>query len=476
MAFRGCINVDRLPLQVLLKKNPGWKGTPVAVTKDERPQSPILSMNREARDRGLSVGMKYAAALSLVPSLKARAVPAASVDAARGRIVKCLSAFTPDIEPCPFDPDASWVSVEGLRSLFTSESRWLDLVRRALLADGFRANVILGFTRFGTYALARSQPRSIVFSSLEEEQEMVGRSPVDILPLSRKTLDLFQLLEIRTVRQFVALPAGETLRRFGKEAGRLHASLLSDDPLPIQAVPLKEKKECRRRLDSPLSALDLLLEQVDDLLSQEVARAAAEGAVISELTLLMRTEEGDLTEEVIRPAIPTLEQALLRRLVQFRLSSRQLTSGVADIELRSLRARPSHRQEELFVARKRDLEAGARAFAAIKARFGNQSVTRAELVDAHHPEKSYRWTPMDRPVLPSPRPAGGTVAIRRIFETPRPCAGKGELVAGPFLLSGSWWEDAACAREYSLRESSAGILWLFVDTRSGITWNQGTVD
>ena len=65
MALRGCISVDRLPLQVLLRENPGWKGTPVAVTKEERPQSPILALNREARERGLAVGMKYAAALSL---------------------------------------------------------------------------------------------------------------------------------------------------------------------------------------------------------------------------------------------------------------------------------------------------------------------------------------------------------------------------------------------------------------------------
>ena len=157
MALLGCINVDRLPLQILLRDNPAWQGTPVAVTKEEKPQSPILALNREAREKGLIVGMRYANALSLVPSLRARPVSPDRMAETRDRITRLLSAFTPDIEPCPFDDDAVWVSVDGLQSLFASESRWMDTVRGALASEGFQASVVLGFTRFGTYAIARSR-------------------------------------------------------------------------------------------------------------------------------------------------------------------------------------------------------------------------------------------------------------------------------------------------------------------------------
>ncbi len=50
MALRGCIRVDCLPLQILLQENPAWSGTPVAVTREERPQSRILALNCEARE------------------------------------------------------------------------------------------------------------------------------------------------------------------------------------------------------------------------------------------------------------------------------------------------------------------------------------------------------------------------------------------------------------------------------------------
>ena len=126
MALRGCISVDRLALQILLRDNRAWEGTPVAVTKEEKPKSPILALTREARARGISVGMKCASALALVPELRVRAVSADRIKQARRRIVRKLSAFTPDIELCPFDADAFWVSVEGLQSLFGSESRWME--------------------------------------------------------------------------------------------------------------------------------------------------------------------------------------------------------------------------------------------------------------------------------------------------------------------------------------------------------------
>lgn len=183
MALLGCVSVDCLPLQILLNDNPAWAATPVAVTKEEKAQSPILALNHEARGRGLAVGMRYASALSLVPSLRARSVSSDRISGERDRIIKLLSAFTPDIEPCPFDADSFWAAVDGLRSLFTSESHWIEKVREALAGEGFRAKVAVGFTRFGTYAIARSRSHLTVFATQREEYEQVSRA-IDRYPPS----------------------------------------------------------------------------------------------------------------------------------------------------------------------------------------------------------------------------------------------------------------------------------------------------
>jgi len=483
VGHRACISIDSLPLQILLKANPGWEGTPVAVTREEKPQSPVLALSRQARERGLRVGMRYANALSLVPALKARAVPGAALAAARDEIVQTLTAFTPDIELCPFDADAVWASVEGLLTLFGTEERWSLEVRAALAAHGFHAVVVAGFTRFGTYIAARARRRSALFSSAEEERAAVHQSSVDILPLPHRMKTTLRKLEIRTVGRFLSLPRGEVYRRFGREADTLWKALQSDDPLPVQALALRDTGSSSRHLDTPITDLALLLPHVRELLAVEAARAEQSRSVIAGLTLVLKTEDGDATTDLIRPSTPTLKTAVLLRLVELRLASRQLMSGVEDMEIRCARVAPSRGQEELFVTRSRDLDAGARAFAALHARFGNQCVVAARLRDSHVPEQRFSWVPLQRPSLPavSPGRAAPPGAIRRMRFQPAPVPlGAAERGVGrlPFLLSGGWWSEAEgdpeYSREYGYVTLDGVTAWVFRE--NGASWLQGTVD
>ncbi len=485
MARLGCIDIPRLPLQILLRKNPGWRGMPVAVTKEEKPLSPILSLSRAARDRGLAVGMRYAEALSLVPGLRAGAVSKEKIEAARGDIVKLLSTFTPDIEPCPFDPDAIWVSVEGLRSLFASPSRWILAVRQALQAAGYKAHAVIGFSRFGTYAIARGKSRSRVLATRQAEQLEASGSSIAVLPLSVKTRSALTRLGIRTVRDFISLPDGGSIRRFGKEVAFLRQLILADRVLPIQPVAIPEDIPFSRHLEFPIVDLELLMPHIEELVASEVARADKERTVIAELTLTLRMEEGELATEVIRPATPTLTTSILRRLIHLRLSRLSFSSGIGDIEIRSARVRPSHRQEDLFDLRRRDLDSGARAFALICARFGNNSVTSARLCDSYLPERSFTWVPLQRPQAPSGSREieGPARAVRRILCAPmqmppgRPTLG---AMAGPFVVSGEWWGDEGekgpFLRDYYFQGTDAGCLWLFVDRHTNACWMQGVVD
>ena len=315
----------------------------------------------------------------------------------------------------------------------------------------------------------------------------MSRSSIDILPLPQRTKSTLRKLEVRTVQQFVSLPAGETLQRFGREAGLLRKAILSDDPLPIQSLAQKESLPCARHLDAPLVDLDLLMPHIDELLAIEAGRVEAERSVISGLTLILRTEEGEVTTDHIRPAVPTLQRSLLQRLIRLRLSARQFSSGVQDIEIRSARTRPSRAQGELFTVRGRDLPAGARAFSAIRARFGNEAVTRARMADSHLPERSFTWEPLEGPALPAPRRetvrSERPLAVRRVLFTPAQTRLQSQGSSGvgePFSVSGSWWgagpKDAPFSRDYYFHDSPTGIVWLFVDRLTDTCWVQGAVD
>jgi hypothetical protein len=424
--------------------------------------------------------MKYASALSLVPTLRARAVLADRIAEARGHLVQALVTFTPDIELCPFDADVLWASMQGLRSLYGTEDRWSREVGAALKAEGFIAVIVVGFTRFGTYCMARTKPRSCLFASREQEEALMGRSPVIVLPLPQRVQSMLRKLDIHTIRQFVSLPEGEIIRRFGKEAGILRQAILSDDSLPIQPVRVNEKVRCSRHLDTPLVVLSDLIPHIEELLAVEAERAETARSVISGLTLVLRSEDGEITTDLIRPAVPTLSLPLLKRLISLRLSTRQFSSGIEDIEIRTARTPPSRTQEELFVSRGRDLKAGVRAIAAIRARFGDDAVTCAQLNDSWLPEHSFRWVPLTGLVVPAAREAPALQStVRRILYAPRQTR---QVQPGRrrFLLSGQWWGsengDAPFHREYLFQKSESGVLWLYTDTHTGGTWVQGVVD
>ncbi|HET6452345.1 MAG TPA: DNA polymerase Y family protein [Spirochaetia bacterium] len=487
MARRGCIRLESLPLQILLRDNPSWAGVPVAVTREEKPQSPILALNRAARDRGLVPGMKYASALSLVPALRARRVAPRRVEEARELIVRTVFSFTPDIEPCPFDVDAIWVSLEGMGSLFGSERSWIDSVRSALAARGFSSLAVAGYTRFGTYVASRGRGSSLVFSSAEEETSLVQRSGIGTLPFSPRTRGMLRRLGVHTVRQFLALPDGEVTRRLGQEAGRLRQALLHDDPLPVRAAEVCERGPSARRLDAPATDLAHLLPPVKDLLEAEVARAEAGRAVISALTLRLRTEEGEWTTELVRPAAPARNAGVLFRLLSLRLSGLQFVSGIEEVQLGSEWTEPSREQGELFAVPRRDLDAGARAFAAIRARYGNGAVVRVGLQESHLPDRSFRWVQTDRPAIPRPQllpsgPANGTAlpAVRRLLFSPRARDDRPPDTVTTLLASGSWWGtdsvDAPYRRAYWYQRSREGLLWLYKDERSATAWLHGWVD
>src|SRR5262249_35037826 len=150
-----CVNLPRFALQILLRKNPGWENLPVAVTREEKPMSPLLELNKIAEARGGRIGARYAEALTLLPDLRAGIVTAAEISESRERVAAILAVFSPGVEPSVSDAGVMWVDASGLEGLFGSLARWLVRARAALAAEGYRARMAIGYTRAGTYALAK---------------------------------------------------------------------------------------------------------------------------------------------------------------------------------------------------------------------------------------------------------------------------------------------------------------------------------
>ncbi len=523
-----CVDVPALPLQLLIRQRPAWAAHPAAVVDRDRPQGVVEWVNEPARRAGVLPGMSYATGLSLAGGLRAAEVPPGDVAAGVDAIVALLRRFTPGVEPSRTRPGVFWLDASGLQPLFASLVDWGRGVRARLRAAGFQGRVVVGFTRFGTYALARSpgglvgrraEPsgddwraragaeadrgdgdgRVTVLDDAAAERRAVRRVPLrrlDVDPALRDALDTFG---VRTVGEFLRLPAAGVRRRFGREAHRLHREAAGDLTVPFRPAPAVEPLARRLDLDAPETGVERLLFRVKQALDPLLGVMASRQEALAGLELRLRLDTPAAAPraervERIRPAAPTLDVRQVLNLVHLRIEGLTLSAGVIEIGLAVTPARATREQLRLFQeGTRRDLRAADRAVARIRAEFGDGAVVRAALADGHLPEAAFAWQPLDHVVRPVPAPDGILSLVRRFFAAPRRLssprqreldgrvrggAGRGEVsgMRGPYVVSGGWWRTPIHRDYYFAGVGGRAWRWIYYDRRRRAWFEQGAVE
>ncbi|MFQ5830521.1 MAG: DNA polymerase Y family protein [Candidatus Methylomirabilia bacterium] len=482
MVRLACASVPAFPLQLLLRRHPEWRGQPVAVVAEDKPQGLILWVDEKARRAGVLSGLRYAAGLSLTPHLRAGVVSLAEIEAEIAALTKRLGRFTPDVEPSLEEPGVFWLSGAGLGRLHPSREQWARAIRSDLLDAGFRATVVAGFTRFGTLAVARARRGTVVFEDPAHERAAAGEVPLDRLELDSRLRDALDRLGIRSVAALLRLPAGGLLERFGFEAYRLHRMAAGELWMPLQ--PRVDEEPIRERLvlDAPEIEATRLLFFAKGLLHPLLAALATRGEAVAELTLHFALDDKERRTEPIRPAAPTLDAKQVLDLVRLRLEAAELSAGVVEIEL-TARGSPVEPKQLRFFAEqpRRDLDAANQALARLRAEFGDEAVVRAKLTGGHLPEASFAWEPLDQVAPPRPREVTLRTLVRRVLAKPVPLPSHARQLAdeewltlearhgpvkrllGPYIVSGSWWMREV-HREYHFAEIQPGdLLWVYYD-------------
>ncbi len=511
-----CIDLPAFPLQLLLRKHPDWREHPAAVVAADTPQGTILWINEAARAAGISTGMRYAAGLSLAAGLRAGVVTQSDLDGEIAQLTELLRRFTPFVEPGRDEPGVFWLDAKGLERLFGSLTEWASSLHAEVVRAGFTTSLVVGFDRFAVYVVAKgigdtslfrskavsgelckkkgSVPYSVVFDTPEIERAAAREVRLDRLALPTQARDTLLKLGITTVGLFVDLPLDGVSVRFGPDVRRLHR--LASGALTEPLVPEHPVIPATRRLildDPELDALRIVA-RIEEALGPMLDEIAAKGRALAELQIAFRFERLGEHLESIQPAAPTLVPKILLELIRLRLQAvRKLPDGVMEIVLVAREVAAVEKQHQLFgVKKRRDLEAGARALARVKAALGDDAVVRAEPRDAHLPEARFAWAPVTSLPEAKPRTVDEPRLIRRLFTTPVPlpprerhepdgwllrglAQGPVVKVNGPYIVSGHWWRQPIF-RDYHFAETKNGQnLWVFFDRGKNRWYLQGEV-
>lgn len=487
-----CLDLPALPLQLLSRAHPEWADAPLAVVQEDHPHAKIEWVDRAARAQRVQVGMRYAAALQLAPSLRAAPVDARALADAEAEILDALQTRSPRVEPDATRSGVFWIDPSGLGNLFGPLERWARNVRSCLSTLGLDGTVTVGFARLPTWAVARSHtgrcPGGVfVIESPAEETTLAGRAPLGRLEIAAELRDALAALGIETLEGFTSLPRGEVGVRFGPAARELHAHFSDDARRPMQPAPFEAPIVVSAELDPPDDDAHRLLFCIKGAMHALMAELAQRSLALSALVLTLTLEGAAPRTTRIELAQASRDVLSVLELVRLRLANVVLSARVEQLQLEAEPSRLDGAQLALFAGRRRDPKAAARSISRLRAAFGDEAVTRAELRDAWLPENTFAWRPTDRVDPPSDvgEPEVG-VFVRRLKPRPTPlpsgAGGRPRLdppitaLTGPYRMQGGWWVREA-ARDYYFAELADGaLLWLYRDRRRGRWFLHGHVD
>ncbi len=466
----------------------------MAVVAEDRPQGQILWVNEKAYRGRVLPGMRYAAGLSICRELCAAEVPESEISAGSEHLLNLLLRFSPYVEPNEDEPGVFWIDASGLLGIEESLESWADKVRTALRDNGFVGHIVVGFHRFNAYALARARCATTVFSSPSDEKAAARSVRFDRLHLDPKLRGHLARLDIHTVGDFLQLPIDGLSRRFGKAALELHRQASDAAPAPLDPTIPLDPFEAWIELEYPELDAYRLTFAIQRVLPMLLERVAARGHGLGAMSITLKLDDHSVRTSEIRTANATLDADQVLELVRLKLESTALDSGVVEIDLCVNSTAIDKGQLDLFAEKpRRDLPAAERALARVRAEFGRLTVVFAKLKQAHLPEASFSWEPLEHARLPSPLPVQQRSLVRRIFDRPVPLPARGRhepdgwlvrgpeqgsmsRISGPYTVSGGWWVREV-HRDYHFVETAKGdVMWVYYDRRRRRWFLQGQVE
>jgi protein ImuB len=475
-----CVLLPMLPLQILLRSKPHWSGAPVAVVDDEGPNGRITYLNTLAKKSRLRIGMRQTVARDLLPGLHTAVVSPEEASEVSRELISSLQTFSPRVEALDH-AGAFHIDPEGLRRLYGGYRNWATSIHRYLRARHWRNSVTVGFHRHRSLAVAMTHSGVTISQSADDELEESNKTPLRNFGLPGELCESLGALGVDTLGDFLVLPTGELRSRFGAEASALHDSFSENMQLPIQPHAFDEPSRISFQVDPPDEDQNRLLFAIKGALHSLLHQVRARGEAIRSLELSLHLEHAPLHQEHIEPASPTLDLMSLLELIRLRLGEVRLQGAVEEVELlaNTVRARaeqvalPGHQP-------RRDMSAAHAALDRIRAAYGEHSVTKARVREAHLPEACFHFEPIQHTRLVE-RVSGPHVSsmIRRVYSRPKPLpprkpkepeAGPSlakdhaiEHMYGPYRVSGGWWKRLV-ERDYYYAETDHGdLLWLFYD-------------
>jgi protein ImuB len=380
---------------------------------------------------------------------------------------ECAGTFSPRIEDRSEDNAFLCViDIAGTRSLFGAPEMLARRLLQRVRAIGIVARVTISRNFYAAACLAKGLPprMAVHVTPPGEEAATLAPLPLAALDLTEAHAETFALWGIHTLGMLASLPEEALVARVGQDGKRLQQLARGELPHLFQPVEAAFQLQESVDLDFPVEQLESLLFGLNVMLEQLILRAKAQVLALASITLVLALDGGGEHMRTVRPALPTTDKLFWLKLLQLDLEANPPQAAVLSVTLSAEPGSTSKVQLGLFSPQIPEAAKLDVTLARIRAIVGEENVGRAVLLDTHAME-AYRMEPFT--VSSGESPEGMCAQPRVCLRQLRPP----ELVAvtlqnlrpsmllfrqrryvverayGPWLASGSWWNQTMWACE-----------------------------
>jgi protein ImuB len=439
-------------LQATLRHAPQLAGHAVALVEPRGTKPTVIEENESARAHGVEPGMTPTQALARCAHLRLLSPNAGHERSAQEAMLQAAETLSPFLESTA----PGVVTVELPRERLFLEDEFTARVVVPLRSLSLEVRIGMAATPDLAWLAARfATPVKIV----ADPADFLGPLPLVALEPGVELAAVLEAWGIRTIGQFLALPAAETWARLGPEAVALGERAAGGRARPLRLVQPPEFFAEAADLEHPVEMLEPLLFLLRRFLEQIATRLACAYLVAGKLRLVLRFERDEPYRRIFTIPQPTDSVDLLFRLLHTHLENFTSPSAIVGLELAAKPVRPQTRQIDLLDRGLRDPHQFAETLARLQALLGSAEVGTPELASSHHPD-AFAMRPCDLETARLPEkerdlllgapwlrfrpPAPARVILdeaRPAFLYSSPSTGPIREACGPWRLAGNWWEE-----------------------------------
>ena len=498
-----CVEVPYFVAAVAERCEPALRERPVAVVTGAPPVTRVVEANAPARVHGVRPGITDAEAGARCPGLVRRARTDEGVSAAQHALLEACLAVSPRVE----DGGAGLAHVDlaGLARLLGGDAGIAARLARAARDVGLEARVgVAGARAAARVAAGLGRPVHVVPPG--GERIALAAAALADLPLAEDLVATLARWGVVTLGDLAALPRAGVAARLGAAGVAAHDLACGRDREPFRPWTPPPFWEEAQGLEWEIESLDALAAALAVVLERLCARLAGAHLLADTLDVRLALASGAHHVRAVPLAAPMGDVRPILGVLTLDLAVHPPAASVTGVAV-SARVVPRRAVPRGLwqppVPATRDLAA---ALARLAALVGPGNVGAPVLLDSHRPDAVALapFTPdavRDAAVLPvpaAPATAGkrtARLALRRVrpprridVETDggaRPRVVRGALsdeagvtaCAGPWRVSGEWWDTRAWSRdEWDVALTDGSVCRLARDHRTGAWHLDGVYD